>query len=189
MAGGPPQAKATLSYRSWDERWGSTTSTKSLMEKAELPKESGDPKRLSSVECKPLPLPQLREGRGAPSRGDVIEAEITDVNGQAAEKVLLEVLEVQPAQEVGIVHGVVGLELGDYAVQILGMGKDQKSSWSTSVRLGNLKGYKAALHREEWTVVPRGAVRGVDGESAKANARTGQPFSDKFLEAVLPIQK
>ena len=44
--------------------------------------------------------------------------------------------------------------------------------------------------------MPEGAVRGVDGESTKTNARTwqrsktryrrgwGQPFSDKFLEAV-----
>ena len=59
----------------------------SLMEKTELPKESGDPKRLSWVECEPLPLPQLREGRRvAPSRGDVIEAEVADVNGRAAVK-------------------------------------------------------------------------------------------------------
>ena len=111
------------------------------MEKAELPKESGDSKRLSWVECEPLPLLQLREGRGvAPCRGDVIEAEIADVNGRAAEKVLVEALEVEPAQEGGNICGVVGPELGDYAVQILGMGKDRKSSWSTSVRLRNLKG-------------------------------------------------
>ena len=102
------------------------------MEKAELPKESGDPKRLSWVECDPLPLPQLREGRGvAPSRGDVIEAEIADVNGRAAVKVMLEALEVEPTQEAGIFArvactGVVDPELGDYALRSLGMGKDRK---------------------------------------------------------------
>ena len=102
------------------------------MEKTELPKESGDPKRLSWVECEPLPLPQLREGRGvAPSRGDVIEAEVADVNGRAAGKLMLEAIEVEPAQEAGIFArvactGVVDPELGDYAVQILGMGKDRK---------------------------------------------------------------
>ena len=58
------------------------------MEKAELPEESGDPKRLS--------------GESLPCRGDVIEAEVADVNGRAAEKVLVEALEVVPAQEVGI---------------------------------------------------------------------------------------
>ena len=46
-----------------------------LMEEAEPPKENVDPKRFSWLECEPLPLPQLREGRGAvPSRGDVIFA-------------------------------------------------------------------------------------------------------------------
>ena len=47
-----------------------------LMEEAQPPKENVEPKRFSWLECEPLPLPQLREGRGAvPSRGDVIEVE------------------------------------------------------------------------------------------------------------------
>ena len=45
------------------------------MEEAEPPKENVDPKRFSWLECEPLPLPQIREERGAvPSRGDVIFA-------------------------------------------------------------------------------------------------------------------
>ena len=69
-----------------------------LMEEAEPPKENVDPKRFSWLECEPLPLPQLREGRGAvPSRGDVIEAKIAGASGRAAgESVMLKALEVSP---------------------------------------------------------------------------------------------
>ena len=43
--------------------------------KTEHPKENADLKRFSWLECEPLPLPQLREGRGTiPSQGDVIFA-------------------------------------------------------------------------------------------------------------------
>ena len=93
-----------------------------LMEEAEPPKENVDPKRYSWLECEPLPLPQLRERRGAvPSRGDVIEAKIADASGRAAGKVMLEALEVEPAQEAGIFarvacSGVVDPELANYAV-------------------------------------------------------------------------
>ena len=140
----------------------------SLMEKAELPKESGDPKCLSWVECEPLPLPQLREGRGvAPSRGDVIEAVIADVNGRAAGKVMLEAIEVEPAQEAGIFArvactGVVDPELGDYAVQILG--KDRKEfvvHLCAPQEPGRCGETGAALHCEKWTVLPGEACRGV----------------------------
>ena len=67
------------------------------MEEVELPKEN-DPKRFSLLECESPLLPQLREGRGAvPRRGDVIEVKIADASGRAAEKVMLEALEVEPA--------------------------------------------------------------------------------------------
>ena len=94
------------------------------MEEAEPTKESGDPKRFSWLECEPHPLPQLWKGRGAvPSRGDVIEAKIADASGRAAEKVILEALEVEPAQEAGIFArvvclGVVDPELGNNAFQV-----------------------------------------------------------------------
>ena len=71
-----------------------------LMEEAKPPKENVDPNRFSLLECEPLPLPQLREGRGAvPSRRDVIEPKIADASGRAAGKVMLEAIEVEPAQE------------------------------------------------------------------------------------------
>ena len=133
------------------------------MKKAKLPKESGDPKCLSRVECEPLPLPQLREGKGvAPSRGDVIEAEITEVNGRAAGKVMLEAIEVEPAQQAGIFAGVactgvVDPELGDYAVQILGMGKDRKEfvvHLCAPQEPGRCGETGAALHCEKWRVLP-----------------------------------
>ena len=100
-----------------------------FMEEAEPPKENVDPKRFSWRECEPLPLPQLREERGAvPSRGDVIEAKIADASGRAVGKVMLEALEVEPAQEAGIFARVAcsGVVDPDYAVQVLGMGKERK---------------------------------------------------------------
>ena len=49
---------------------------------SEPPKKNGETGRSLLVESEPLPLPQLREGRGnAPSQGDVIEAEIPDASG------------------------------------------------------------------------------------------------------------
>ena len=153
------------------------------MEKTELPKESGDPKRLSWVECEPLPLPQLRDGRGvAPSRGDAIEAEVADANGRAAGKVMLEAIEVEPEQEAGIFArvastGVVDPELGDYAVQILGMVKDRKEfvvHLCAPQEPGRCGETGAALHCEKWTVLPGEAGRGVDAETAEASRRTGR---------------
>ena len=71
----------------------------------EPPKENSDPKRFSWLECEPLPLPHLWEG----SRGGVIEAKIADASGRAAGKVMLEALEVEPAQEAGIfASGLLG---------------------------------------------------------------------------------
>ena len=137
------------------------------MEEAELPKEN-DPKRFSWLKCEPLPLPQLREGRGAvPRRGDVIEAKIADVSCRAAGKVMLEALDVEPAQEAGIFarvacSGVVDPELANYAVQVLGLGRSGRSSWSIFVRLRNLEGAK---RRERLCI-----------------ARSGQLFQEKPIE-------
>ena len=94
------------------------------MEEGEPPNENVDPKRFSWLECEPLPLPQLREERGAvPNRGDVIEAKIADASGRAAKKVMLEALKLKPAQEAIIFarvvcSGVDDPELGDYASRI-----------------------------------------------------------------------
>ena len=94
------------------------------MEEAEPPTENVDPKRFSWLKFEPHPLPLLWERRGAvPSRGDVIEAKIVDASGRAAE-VMLEALEVEPAQEAGIFtrvvcSGVVDPELANHAVQVL----------------------------------------------------------------------
>ena len=157
---GQSQRVSSPHNRSWDKRWSSTTSTK--REGPEPIREQASWRR-QSFRRKVAPSTAVA-GRGvAPSRGDVIEAEIADVNGRSRARA-----------RGGNFRGAVAPELRDYAVQILGMRKDRKSSWSISVRLRNLKGCKAALHREEWTVVPGEAVRGVDGESAKANARTGK---------------
>ena len=41
----------------------------------------------------------------------------------------------------------------------------------------------AALHCEEWTVVPGGAGRGVDGESAETSAKTGRGLRPEIAEA------
>ena len=124
-------------------------------------------------------------------RGDVTEAEIADVNGRAAGKVLLQALEVEPAQEAGIFArvacaGVVDPELGDYAVQILGMWKDRKEfvvhlcAPQEPVRCGETG---ASLHCEKWTVLPGEAGRGVDAESAEASRRTGRGLRPEIAEA------
>ena len=121
------RAKAPFSHRSWDKREATPAAHQgaNLTEEAEPPKENVDPKRFSWLECEPLPLPQLREGRGAvPSRGDVIEVKTADVSGRAAVKLMLEALKVKPAQEAGIFarvacSGVVDPELANYAVQVL----------------------------------------------------------------------
>ena len=95
-----------------------------LTEEAEPPKENVGPKRFSWLKFEPHLLPQLRKGRGAvPSQGDVIEAKIVDASGRAAE-VMLEALELEPAQEARIFtrvvcSGVVDPELANYAVQVL----------------------------------------------------------------------
>ena len=155
-------------------------------------KENADPKRFSWLECEPLPLPQLREGRGAvPSRGDVIEAKIADASGRAAGKVMLEELEVEPAQEAGIFarvacSGVVDPELANYAVQVLGMGKERKEfvvHLCAPQEPGKCEETGAALHCGEWAVVPGGAGRGVDGESAEATAKTGRGLRPEIAEA------
>ena len=163
-----------------------------LLEEAEPPKEDVDRKRFSWLECEPLPLPHLREGRGAvPSRGDVIEAKIADASGRAAGKVMLEALEVEPAQEAGIFarvacSEVVDPELGNYAVQVLGMGMEEKEfvvHLCAPQEPGRCEETGAALHCGEWAVVPGGAGRGVDGESAETSAKTGRGLRPGVAEA------
>ena len=154
------------------------------MEEAEPPKENVDPMRFSWLECEPLPLPQLREGRGAvPSRGDVIEAKIADASGRAAGKVMLEALEVEPTQEAGILARV---ELANYAVQVLGMGMERKEfvvHLCAPQEPGRCEETGAALHCGEWAVVPGGAGRGVNGESAETSAKTGKGLRPEIAEA------
>ena len=62
------------------------------------------------------------KGEGAvPSQGDVIEAKIVDASGRATE-VILEALELEPAQEAGMFTRVVWSGVddpGNYAVQVL----------------------------------------------------------------------
>ena len=125
------------------------------------PKKNGETGRYLLVESEPLPLPQLREGRGnAPSQGDVIEAEIPDASGRAVGKVMLEALEVSPAEKSRIFArvactGVVDMELADCAVQVLGGGRSGRSSWFTSARLRNLEGAK---RREPLFIVGSGQL-------------------------------
>ena len=63
------------------------------------------------------------KGKGAvPSHGDVIEAKIVDASGRAAE-VILEALELEPAQEAGmftrvVCSGIVESKIANYAVQV-----------------------------------------------------------------------
>ena len=184
MAGGPPQAKAPLSDRSWDKRWGSTTSTKGKARSPSGSKPHGEGRAsegkwrsettvLGGVQASPSTAVAGGQGSRSKSRRCHRSRNRRRERSSSGESVAGSARSRGRARG-GNFRGVVGPEPGDYAVQILGMGKDRNSSWSTSVRLRNLKGYKAALHREEWTVVPRGAVRGVDGQSAKANARIGK---------------
>ena len=104
---------------------------------------------------------------------------------------MLEALEVEPAQEAGIFarvscSGVVDPELADYAVQVLGMVKERKEF---AVHLcapqepGRCEETGAALHCGEWAVVPGGAGRGVDGESAETSAKTGRGLRPEIAEA------
>ena len=168
-----------------------------LTEETEPPKENVDPKRFSWLECEPLPLPQLREGRGAvPSRGDVIEAKIVDASGRAAGKVMLEAIEVEPAQEAEIsarlaCSGVVDPELANYAVQVPGSGKERKEfvvHLCAPQEPGRCKKTEAALHCEEWAVVPGGAGRGVDGESAETSAKTGRGLNQRLPRLGQPFR-
>ena len=170
-------AKAPLSDRSWDKEWASTTSTRGKARSRSGSKPRGEDR---APEGKWRPETSVRGV--APSRGDVIKAEIADVNGRAAGKVMLEAIEVEPAQEAGIFArvactGVVDPELGDYAVQILGMGKDRKEfvvHLCAPQEPGRCGETGAALHCEKWTVFPGEAGRGVDAESAEASRRTGR---------------
>ena len=157
-----------------------------LMEEVELPKEN-DPKRFSWLESEPLPLPQLREGRGAvPRRGDVIEVKIADASGRAEGKVMLKALKVEPAQEAGIFRERGDPELLNYAVQVLGMGKERKE-FVVHLRMPQEPRRRqetgAALHCEEWTVVPGEADREVNGESAVRSAKTGRGLRPEIAEA------
>ena len=152
------RAKAPFNHRSWEMGWAFPQARKAtpaahqganLVEEAEPPKENVDPKRFSWLECEPLPLPQLREERGAvPSRGDVTEAKIADASGRAAEKVMLEALEVEPAQEAGsfarvACSGVVDPKLAKITpFRSLVWRRSGRSSWFTFVRLSNLEGAK-----------------------------------------------
>ena len=145
--------------------------------------EEAEPLRRKMWTRSDSPLPRLREESGAvPSRGDVIETKIADASGRAAGKVMLEALEVEPAQEAGIFarvacSGVVDPELANYAVQVLGMGKERKEfvvHLCAPQEPGRCEETGAALHCGEWAVVPGGAGRGVNGESAETSAKTGR---------------
>ena len=151
------------------------------MEEAEPPKENVDPKRFSWLECEPLPLPQLREGRGAVlSRGDVIEAKITDASGRAAGKVMLEALEVEPAQEAGIFarvacSGVVDRELANYAVQVLG--KERKEfvvHLCAPQEPGRCEETGAALHCGEWQLCQEEPVEESTGNQRRQAQRPAE---------------
>ena len=140
----------------------------------------------------PLPLPQLREGRGAvPRRGDVIEVQIADASGRAAGKVMLEAIEVEPAQEAGIFarvacSGVVDPELVNYAVQVLGMEEERKEfvvHLCAPQEPGRCQETGAALHCEEWAVVPGEADREVNGEPAMRSAKTNRGLRPEIAEA------
>ena len=155
-----------------------------LTEEAEPPKENVDPKRFSCLECEPLPLPHLREGRGAvPSRGDVIEANIADASGWAAGKVMLEALEVEPAQEAGIFTRVARSGSSTRSSQTtpfrsLVWGRSGRSSRFTFARLRNLEGAK---RRERLCIVGVGSCarrsrsrsrRGMSGGKRKQRQRS-----------------
>ena len=159
---------------------------------SEPPKKNGETGRSLLVESEPLPLPQLREGRGnAPSQGDVIEAEIPDASGRAVGKVMLEALEVSPAEKSGIFArvactGVVDMELADYAVQVLGMRKERKEFvvyLCTPQEPGRCEETGAALHCGKWSVVPGEADRGVGGASVETSERTDKGLRPEIAEA------
>ena len=104
---------------------------------------------------------------------------------------MLEALEVEPAQEAGIFvrvacSVVVDPELANYAVQVLGMGKERKEfvlHLCAPQEPGRCEETGAALHCGEWAVVPGGAGRGVDGESAETSAKTGRGLRPEIAEA------
>ena len=159
---------------------------------SEPPKKNGETGRSLLVESEPLLLPQLREGRGnAPSQGDVIEAEIPDASGRAVGKVMLEALDVSPAEKSGIFArvactGVVDMELADYAVQVLGMGKERKEfvvHLCTPQEPGRCEETGAALHCGKWSVVPGEADRGVGGASVETSERTDKGLRPEIAEA------
>ena len=77
-------------------------------------------------------------------------------------------------------------ELANYAVQVLGMGKERKEfvvHLCAHQDPGRCEETGAALHCGEWAVVPGGAGRGVDGESAEASAKTGRGLRPEIAEA------
>ena len=136
---------------------------------------------------------QLREGRRvAPSRGDVIEAEVADVNGRAAGKVMLEAIEVELAQEAGIFArvacaGVVDPELGDYAVSDPCCGEGSGGVrgpllCASGTRKVWRDGSGSAL-REVDSFARRSRGRGVDAESAEASRRTSRGLRPEIAEA------
>ena len=82
--------------------------------------------------------------------------------------------------------GVVDPELAKYAVQVLGMGKERKEfvvHLCAPQEPGRCEETGAALQCGEWTVVPGGAGRGVDGESAETSAKTGRGLRPEIAEA------
>ena len=98
---------------------------------------------------------------------------------------------LEPAQEAGIFarvacSGVVDPELANYAVQVLGMGKERKEfvvHLCTPQEPGRCQETGAALHCEEWAVVPGEAGRGAHGESAVRSAKTGSGLRPEIAEA------
>ena len=130
------------------------------------------------VESEPLPLPQLREGRGnAPSQGDVIEAEIPDASGRAVGKVMLD-------QEFS--REWLARESSIYAVQVLGVGKERKEfvvHLCTPQEPGRCEETGAALHCGKWSVVPGEADRGVGGASVETSERTDKGLRPEIAEA------
>ena len=94
------------------------------MEEAEPPEGKCRPEAILLAKVRASPSSTVMKGEGAvPSQGDVIEAKTVDASGRAAE-VILEALELEPAQEAGMFtrvvwSGIDGPELGNYAVQVL----------------------------------------------------------------------
>ena len=122
---------------------------------SEPPKKNGETGRSLLVESEPLPLPQLREGRGnAPSQGDVIEAEIPDASGRAVGKVMLETLEVSPSENQEFSREWLA-QSWTKPFRSLVWGRSGRSSWFTSARLRNLEGAK---RREPLFIVGSGQL-------------------------------